>query len=88
MIEQFIYNPDDRTIFPGYYRRYEEIFYGNCSHWIDEKKVRLVSRKLSPADGNMIKNSCQIGNGPIINSKEDGGRMSMHCKYKTRYRKD
>ena len=32
------------------YRRYKGIFKKDCSHWNDEKKIRLLSRKLSTAE--------------------------------------
>ena len=45
-ISEFAYNPDDGITFSAYCRRYEGIFKRNCLHWINEKKVCLLLRKL------------------------------------------
>ena len=41
-LANLFYNPDEWISFQSYYRRYESIFKKDCSHWNDEKKVRLL----------------------------------------------
>ena len=47
-IGRFTYNPEEGITFESYFRRYE-ISRNECKTWTDEKKVRLLLRKLSPA---------------------------------------
>ena len=49
-ISEFISDPDEGITSESYYRSYKGIFKKDCSHWKDEKKVRLLSRKLFPTE--------------------------------------
>ena len=49
-ISDFINNPEEGITFHWYYRRFEEIFKKDYSHWNDEKKIRLLLRKLSTSE--------------------------------------
>ena len=48
-IGEFTYYPEEGINIASYFWRYEEIFRSECKIWIDEIKVRLLLRKLSPA---------------------------------------
>ena len=46
----FYYNVDDDLTFEKYYRRYEDIFQIDFKSWPDQKKLRLLLRKLGSAE--------------------------------------
>ena len=48
-ISNFIYCPESNQTFTTYFRRYENLYYIDCSNWSDQKKVRLLLSKLEVA---------------------------------------
>ena len=46
----FIYNVEENLTFEKYYRRYEDIFQIDFQSWPDQKKLRLLLRKLGSAE--------------------------------------
>ena len=46
-IDTFHYQPENDITFESYFRRYEDIYNVDCSNWADQKKVRLLLRKLA-----------------------------------------
>ena len=46
----FIYNVEENLTFEKYYRRYEDIFQIDFKSWPDQKKLRLLLRKLGSAE--------------------------------------
>ena len=49
-IETFEYVPENDKTFDAFYRRYEDVFNVNCKEWANEKKVRLLLRKLGTTE--------------------------------------
>ena len=45
-IETFEYVPENDKTFHAFYRRYKDVFNVDCKEWSNEKKVRLLLRKL------------------------------------------
>ena len=49
-IETFEYVPENDKTFDAFYRRYEDVFNVDCKEWSNEKKVRLLLRKLGSTE--------------------------------------
>ena len=49
-IETFDYVPENDKTFDAYYRRYEDVVDVDCKEWLNEKKVRLLLRKLGTTE--------------------------------------
>ena len=49
-IETFEYEPENDKTFDAFYRRYEDVFYVDCKECSNEKKVRLLLRKLGTTE--------------------------------------
>ena len=49
-IETFEYVPENDKTFDEFYRRYEDIFNVDCKEWSNEKKARLLLRKLGTTE--------------------------------------
>lgn len=51
-IESFSYNPEEEKTFERYYHRYQDFYEVDCQTWTDEKKIRLLLRKLGTVEHN------------------------------------
>ena len=52
VIDNFLYEQEEDESFAVYYRRYEEFFNIDCKNWSDQKKTRLLLRKLETTEHN------------------------------------
>ena len=49
-IETFEYVQENDRTFDAFYRWYEDVFNLDCKEWLNEKKVRLLLRKLGTTE--------------------------------------
>ena len=61
VLETFSYAPDEDKTFEAYCRRYEDIYITDSADWTDEKKVRLLLRKLGTVDYTLPNKTCELG---------------------------
>lgn len=49
-IDTFRYAPEENLTFEAYFKRFEDLFKIDCGSWTDQKKVRLLLRKLGASE--------------------------------------